>query len=297
MIKHAMYHLPEDFQPTQPYKTRCVLYAFQHAFRIYKSDVLTLVAEAVQKEVNEQLQSLDLGERGYAMERKTALDQWQKLRYPLGYSDNAYSLLVKAIRSRTQELGEGLPLSENGQKSLAWFSDQLVATVKKSGARIQPPFWKTGRSFMVFRFAIKEAEKLLGISVENQGSRDTMIQLLCKAASFVKICNIPWSPNHTRAAGRPITTVQHTAWINLGQANAITRHADQDPSSVALTQATQAAVAQDSQADWSSLNLSIQNLHMILNRQGLPTEWTLDKMTYGTGIVTDVYMGPERVLM
>jgi hypothetical protein len=62
------------------------------------------------------------------MEKKTALDQWQKLRNQLAYSDNTYSLLVKAIRSRSQKLGEGLPLSENEQKSVAWFLDQLLAS-------------------------------------------------------------------------------------------------------------------------------------------------------------------------
>lgn len=249
---------------------------------------MSLVAEAVDKEVQEQMESHDLGLRAYAMERKAALEQWQKLKQPFGYLDDAYSLLVKAIRTRARDLSEGLPPSHIGQQSIQWFSEQLVDTVKKSKARIQPPLWKTGRAFMIFQFAIYEAEKVLGISIEEKGSRDAIIQLLSKAATFAKIRNIPWSPNPTGAAGRPITTVQHTAWINLGQAQANQILQNEDPSLLALAQATQAVLAQDSQAEWKCIGLTVQNMHTILNRQKLPLEWKIERMTFGQWVHCDM---------
>lgn len=283
VIKHAMYFLPADYMPSLPYKSRSILYAFQHAFQIYKSDIKTLVEEAVGKEIEEDLLSHDLRLRAYAVERKTALEQWLQIKEPFGYSNDAYPLLVKAIRSTARHLAEGLPLSHIGQTSILWFSEQLLDTVKKSKARIQPPLWKAGRAFMVFQFAVQEAESLLGISGDDQASKNSILPLLSKAASLAKICNIPWSPNPTGAAGRPISTVQHTAWINLGKANPINRIANEDPSALALSQATQAALAQDSQAEWNCIGLTIQNMHSILNRQTLPIEWNISKMTFGFG--------------
>jgi hypothetical protein len=287
VIKHAIYFLPTDYHPTLPFKNRAVLYAFQHAFQVYKTDIISLVAEAVEREVAEQMESYDLAHRAYAMERKTALEQWQRLQQPFGYLQDAYPLLVKAIRRNAKDLSEGLPLSHIGQKSISWFAEQLLDTVKTSKARISPPFWKTGKAFMTFQFAIKEAEQVLGISVEDRSSRESIIQLISKAVSFSKICNIPWSPDPTGAAGRPISTVHYLSWINLGQANPSKAKETEDPSLLALTKATQSAMAQDSQAEWSCSNLTVQNLHTVLNRQTLPTEWKLDGMSYGTGIVNN----------
>jgi len=85
-------------------------------------------------------------------------------------------------------------------------------------------------------------------------------------------------------AGRPITTVTHTTWINLGQPNVVSRILHGNPQQVTLQNATQRTLAHDTQAEWSALEISIQNLHTILNRQVLPDEWDLNAMSWPSGV-------------
>ena len=153
----------------------------------------------------------------------------------------------------------------------------------KKDTRTVPLFWKSGHVFSVFKMAVQEAETIIGSTVNHPPTQASILDFITKAASLAKVCNVPWSPNPTGAAGRPITTVTHTTWMNLGQATTIPWTLHVDPHSIQLNHVTQQALALNSWANWSSLAISIQDLHTILNRQVLPQEWDLSTMTWPSG--------------
>ena len=59
-----------------------------------------------------------------------------------------------------------------------------------------------------------------------------------------------------------------------------------NPHSQALFQTTHHALSNDAMAEWSSLETSLQDLHIVLNRQMVPKEWKLDGTTWPSGEAT-----------
>ena len=283
MVKHSLLNLPTDFHPALPFQSRSLLYTFQQCCKVYVADVVALVVETVTEQVNSAIADEDIALRAQANGRKNALNLWRKHDHPLAYGENAYSLLLKAVTTDPNALAHGLPLSNHGQKSLIWFAEQVFAAATSNASRTIPPFWKHGRALSLFKMAFQEAERILAAPLDNPESRSTVTQLIAKAASATRICNIPWSPNHTGFAGRPSTTVTTTTWINLGHASPIPRVLHQNNEADILNNATEQALANDTQAQWSTAGLSIQDLHTILNRQVLPDEWDIDAMTWPSG--------------
>lgn len=283
MIKHSLFNIPDSYYPSWPYQSRALLCIFQQCFKVYITDVVELVTEGLKSELAQGSQSPDIVLRKRADDRQSSLSLWKKQVHPLAYADNAYTHLLRAVTNDPGLMGNGLPASYHGQKSITWFSEQALEAVLKKDTRTVPPFWKSGRAFSVFKMAVQEAETIIGSAVNHPPTRASILDFMTKAASLAKVCNVPWSPNPTGAAGRPFTTVTHTTWVNLGQATSIPRNLHVDPHSVQLNQATQQALALDSQANWSALSISIQDLHTILNRQVLPQEWDLSSMTWPSG--------------
>jgi hypothetical protein len=270
------------------------MFSFQHSFRLYVMDVISLVVDSVSEDLTRDIESDDIAIRVHAQDRKAALDRWRNLDNPLAYSNDAYSHLVKITVTDRAHLSHGLQLSHLGQKSVTWFAQQIMESIKDAGNRCLPPFWKTCRSKAVLKTAILEAEKMLSSTADQSSIQDTIIDFLVKSASFARVCNIPWSPDPTGAHGRPFTTVTHTRWVNLGKTQLPSRTLNANPTSLSLQQATHSALAQDSQADWSCIGVSLQNLCIILNRQVLPQEWDIDSMTWPSGAdasyVQDTYI-------
>lgn len=252
----------------------------QKAFHVYTMDVVTLVMKGVSLEIDPLRQDQDPIIRNQATRRRNALEFWRKQDHPLAFGENAYAQLTRAVQADAESLSQGLPSSNHSQKSLSWFADQILLSIETNGARIKPPFWRSGRALPVFKVVLREAERLLGKTIADGPTRKLILDFFTKAAFLAKISNIPWSPSHTGFVGRPITTVTHTVWMSLGQASTIPRVLHQDDEAVALQQATQQAISVDTRADWSSIDLTIKDLHTIMNRQCLPNEWDIDSMTW-----------------
>ena len=172
-------------------------------------DVIKLVCEGVVPELDAGDNDDDCVVRAYSKERRRAMDTWKTLPHPLGYTHQSYTHLVNAISINTQHLGNELPLSHQGQKSISWFADQVLDFVTQPGAHILPPMWKSGHGYYVFKICLQEAEKLLGSTIDDTTTCATISGLLAKSASLMHIFNIPWSPNPLGVAGRPITTITH----------------------------------------------------------------------------------------
>ncbi|KAG6369887.1 hypothetical protein JVT61DRAFT_13351 [Boletus reticuloceps] len=281
LIKHALLNVPEEFHASLPITSRLILFAFHKAFKIYITDIVVMVGNVVGDELNVSLCDDDPVIQAQAKERRTALALWKKQDHPLAYANNAHRQLIRTIHANNDNLGQGLPAAAMGQKSLTWFADQIIQSATQKGARILPPFWKHGRALSIFKVVINEAQRLLGSTLDDPATRSSICSFLSKAALLSKVSNIPWSPDPTGIAGRPMTIVTHSVWINLGQSMGSDCVAQRDHQSDDLDRATQNAIMNDTQAEWSLLSISLQDIHTIWNKQTLPEEWTqLDSMTW-----------------
>ncbi|KAG6371989.1 hypothetical protein JVT61DRAFT_9007 [Boletus reticuloceps] len=281
LIKHALLNVPEEFHASLPVTSRLILFAFHKAFKIYITDIVVMVGNVVGDELNVSLCDDDPVIQAQAKERRTALALWKKQDHPLAYANNAHRQLIRTIHANNNNLGQGLPAAAMGQKSLTWFADQIIQSAMQKDSHVLPPFWKHGRALSIFKVVINEAQRLLGSTLDDPATRSSICSFLSKAALLLKVSNIPWSPNPTGIAGRPMTIVTHSVWINLGQSMGADSVAQRDHQSDDIDRATQNAIMNNTQAEWSLLSISLQDIHTIWNKQTLPEEWThLDSMTW-----------------
>ena len=208
MIRHSLFNIPDTYYPAWPYQSRALLCIFQQCFKVYLTDV-------VKNEVDEGSRSDDLALCNRLDDRQSSLVLWKKQVHPLAYVDNAYTHLLRTVNNNPGLIGKGLPASYHGQKSIAWFAEQALHAVIKNNTRIVPPFWKSGHSFLVFKMAVQEAERLIGSAVDHPPTRATILEFITKAASLAKVCNIyPLEPQSHRCS-RQTSNNSHT--YNVGQ--------------------------------------------------------------------------------
>ena len=140
MIRHSLFNIPDTYYPAWPYQSRALLCIFEQCFKVYLTDVVTLVTEGVKNEVDEGSRSDDLALRNRSDDRRSSLLLWKKQVHPLAYADNAYVHLLRAVNNDPGLIGKGLPASYHGQKSIAWFAEQALDAVIKNNTRVVPPF-------------------------------------------------------------------------------------------------------------------------------------------------------------
>ena len=281
LMKHAFLHLPDNYHPTMPVKERYVLYGCEKACGVYLRDVVNLVTSGVQEELRGHLDDLDIALRSHSRDRDMALKLWRRQEHPLAYDNDAYQQLVDAVSSDRDNLRYGLPASTIGQKSVTWFAHETLDSATKSGTRIHPPFWKGGRALSVFRVVINESAKLFQTDLKpGSDFHHLMKAMICRALTTNKIYNIPWSPNPTRMAGRPSTTVVHSVWVNLGKSASLSLTTNTNARISALDGVTQQAISNDTRAEWSCGGISLRNLAEILPKTCLPREWDVGSMTW-----------------
>jgi len=247
-------------------------------------NIVTLVMEGVKDQLLEWSLSDDGNMQGHAKDCNAALMLWQKQTQPLGYMDNAYSHLVRAINNNPATLGQGL------LGLLPWTT--IIFLVCWAMSRCCCLSWDSdcatvleNQSFICcLQDGHQRGRKSLGCHVDDPANCTALIDLITKVASLAKICNVSWSPNPTHVTGRSITIATHATWINLGQPNVISQILHSNPQCVALETATQCALAHDTQAEWSTLEILIQNLYTTLNRYVLPEEWDHNPMSWRSGV-------------
>ncbi|KAF9231066.1 hypothetical protein BU15DRAFT_68651 [Melanogaster broomeanus] len=250
--------LTSHTDPTQ----RLLLHIIHRGFEVYEEDVRTLVNTQVRSSVQKQPQ-------------------------PLSYNNDSYANLVKAIVDNPEHLGCGLPASHLGQKSTTWFADHILQSVASKTIRYLLPFLHGGSELAVMRIVIPTLWRILSQGTDTVGDHTATIRvLLVQVASQCQILNIPWALNPTGLAGWPATMVVHNMWINLGRASSAVSQSLAPvlrPADVWHQAALSAATlmqSMDSRAPWSAFNISIQDLHTILNHEVLLDEWTMDIMMF-----------------
>ncbi|KAG8220318.1 hypothetical protein J3R82DRAFT_3522 [Butyriboletus roseoflavus] len=288
-IKHSIRTLPPSFACGEPdYDIRLSLYLLDRALQAYEDDVRTLVERGVRANTSESLDNEDLtvASRSFIHERLGSLSKWVALKKPLGYQDSGHTLLVRAIVNQPELLQNGLPASTSSPKSVPWFVTNLIKAVDSRTPVSLPPFISNGIALPVMHEAIREVRTALSTDSKRNVPR-ILEDLLIKSINGREIMNVPWSRNAQPGPGRPPTLVVYDSWLNLGAAYStpIVSHSIQENNTSSRHDSNAArssiqAMSNDSRAPWAFQEVTVQNLHQVLNRSTLPIEWKIDAMTF-----------------
>jgi len=301
-MKHSIRTLPASFASDVPdHDVRLSLYLLDRAFHVYEDDVRTLVDHGVRaSQALLDNQDVSTAAHLFHRERLEALSKWLALKNPLGYHESAHTHLVRAVVDQPQSLVNGLPAASCSPKSVLWFVTNIIKAVEPQTAVTLPPFIPNGIALPLMRETIREVRTTLsGNSTRDVAS--VLEHLLVRTVNQREIMNVPWSRNAPPGPGRPPYTVVHDTWLNLGaQCNmpstsltpglvgSSSRH------DVNAAQSSIQAMSTDSRASWSFQDLALQDLHQVLNRSSLPTEWKMSNMSFNNDpdskYVKDTYL-------
>jgi len=278
-MAHAVHCLPDSFNSgIEDRNIRLSLFLLNRAFHAYENDVHALVERGVRESTQEYGQEPRL-----SGERLDSLQRWRSIdKHSLGYDHSAHTHLVRAVVAGAAQIGNGLPSSRESPKPITWFAEQLLSVTNSDSSTVKAPFINKGAGLHVMRAALTKIRSLFSVP-GNQTDDKLLVDLLVKAADYRKIMHIPWSKDPRPGPGRPPTVVVHDCWINLGkQDNSGARSRDRDLITPRMrrdldaSRSSQNIMLTDCRAPWSA-NQVVSNLHKILNRTSLPTEWNLKK--------------------
>ncbi|KAI6102263.1 hypothetical protein F5141DRAFT_1135721 [Pisolithus sp. B1] len=282
-IKHSVGRLPSTFEDhIADRSVRQALYVLSLAFQVYESDVRMLVSSSVAASLADfdPDSEADGPQAAVRLQRTQALEAWLKLKEGImGYQNRAHTNLVLAVVTEPDFLTDGLPSSVHSPKSAEWFAEQILSVIRLGGTSTRAPFITGGGALAIMRIAVDEAKLHMGVKDDGQ-----ILQLIVRAMNILYIMYVPWSRDPSSQRGRPPITVVHDSWITLG-----TPHRTKDRQSVVIAGPSQkraadakhsSSVAAESncRAPWSVTDVSVQDLHLVLNWTTLPTEWSLKSL-------------------
>lgn len=256
------------------------------AFQAYEDDVRTLVDRGVRasQALLDGDQDLSPASRLFHRDRLEALSRWSALKNPLGYQESAHTHLVRAIVDQPQLLANGLPAAACSPKSVPWFVANIIKAAEAQTAVTLPPFISNGIALPLMRETIREVRTTLsGDSTRDVAS--ILEHLLVRAVNQREIMNVPWSRNAPPGPGRPPYSVVYDIWLNLGaqykmSSPSLTLVGSSSQHDANAARSSIQAMSTDSRASWSFQELVLQDLHQILNRSSLPTEWKMGSMSF-----------------
>ncbi|KAH7905349.1 hypothetical protein BJ138DRAFT_1118552 [Hygrophoropsis aurantiaca] len=279
-ISHALDNIPPDAFPTiRDRDKRYAAYAACIALRVYMAEAVSFVVSEVAKKLNNLALSSDRSDRANAKIRQGALKKWREHADPFGPNE-PYNLLVRA--SVGDNIGNGLPLSNQGNKSVTWFADHLY-TVANTYKLPQAPFIKGGSAFSVFQVALAEITKVAAYKPPSKAHRAFVVDVLSDVCDHLKLHFVPWYPNRRdNQSGRSSGVVVSNCWLKVGLASTSSNH-PLAHSSLSLSEsqdrqaaeAAEAAHRGDERAAWQASLYTIQRLPEILNKSKLPLDWNI----------------------
>ena len=139
---------------------------------------------------------------------------------------------------------------------------------------IKAPILRKSGFLPVLQVAVKFIQRLWS---SNSGSDGFAVHVLRIAADANSIRFIPWHLPPTQAPGRPSTNPTWKSWMQLGKSDLrdkifSTTNPFERSTQDALS-ALQKAKSNDTNAEWSSTDLTLAELKLALDRSKLPEDW------------------------
>lgn len=257
-------------------------------------DVRTLVKDGVKRDVFRRIHAATTERKKAALvlrgnSRMNALKRWLDEEYPLGYSrgnsaasrNETFTSLLHAISHTDAAAAAGLGDYKNEDTSPTSFAASLYRmSFQPRPAQPVAPVLQTGCFLPVLLVA---HEQLLSIFDSNvPGAEESFVKSSFVAAiKHMKIHFYPSPlPKKPGSSGAPNRKPVFNSWTFLARMDGPPANSIAGPSSSGLlppippeTVAFENAIANDSNAPWSSLDKELNTLHTILNKAFLPQDY------------------------
>lgn len=219
----------------------------------------------------------------HGKERKIFLKKWLKLDRPLCYSENdsdeTYQTLLQAVVCDREATSSGLPHLKANAMTLTQFANLLIEMSSPvSPTAPTAPVLATG-SFLPILKDVHRNVLDLSQEQDHEASRSFLSTLLLRALDYLQIRFVPFHLPNGGRHGAPYRKPVFNSWAHLGVKDAARPHSlsqvDVDPSSSqeAAEVALVSALADDSNADWFTGQLTLETLCTILHKTRLPSDF------------------------
>ncbi len=280
----------------RPYAHQRALTIAHIVLEVYSDEMRRFVYESFKKDLARLVHSNDQVVQVTAQDRTQALEAWHKCRYPWGYAENSHVLLSRAVNTTLAAAGPGLPLFQSGvAMSYQKFGEALVdISLAPVTSRVKAPALGTGSFIHILRRGVQQMMRLTVIrsDVRTPSEDDRKLFaafVLYHAAKALVLHHVPWCANSPPGlVGRPSYRVLHTIYRTIGAAQdpmTLTRLLnvditcrDTDLSSASASSST--IQRNDPSAEWSILDVKLENLHQILHKTVPPTQVILTNVEY-----------------
>jgi hypothetical protein len=261
---------------------------------VFISDTVSLVEDGVRSECEQQANSRDNTIRAWAQRRLGALKIWRKHKTPLSY--DALEHLTEAVVRDPRAVGSGLPMYSVDLMDHKVFGSLLTSyTSVLAKTSVKPPLSSEGSLRHVLPVALGFIHGL-----SNHSDPKEQDAFAAKVIAYVahdrKICHIPWSSPERTEAGGVRRKVVFNYWRTLSTARqsvsqpftSMGARATSPPLSPAKASAKR-ALMNDVNGEWDGSMLKVSELHSILHKRTLPTDWQIANLNLPDGYVKDTY--------
>jgi hypothetical protein len=286
------------------------------AFQSFFDDTKQLVADGVRKDIALCLSRAQSPDEKRAItirgrERERNLKRWLLLDRPLAYGQNdpdqAYQTLVQAVVSDENRISHGLPnLDEHAMTPSNFVKLLLEMSRPNSPSPPQAPAVFNGSFIHVLKLAHQNLIILSKVEDE-EAENDFVSGVFRYAVKHLKVCFFPSHRPWTNSQVAPNKKAVHDSWGHLGirdpEAPRICPQPSTRPSSSqrAADTALDSALAKDCNAEWFLRSLSLENLHSILQKTNLPSDFGNPSRAQAAYVndtykwVKEVYDGTKRI--
>ena len=250
-------------------------------------DVRNFVSEGVRMDISTRISEAatrdeKVARTKYGEIREKNLKQWLAMDYPLSYGLlgelQTYTFLLNAVMPSEDKLLPGLPnLTEHARTQSDFINFLIDVSAPSSRVSAAAPIIKGGAFFPVLKEATSH---LLRISNDSDSNNRAFIhRFFLHAIDDLRIKFVPSHPARSGGAGAPSKNPIFDSWAQLGlpesrPSRQTLSHAQRPTAAQkASGMALERALETDSNAEWTLRGLTLTNLHTILRRTRLPSDF------------------------
>lgn len=254
----------------------------------YTKDVVAFVKAAVNKSLKHisDDDNAPPSHKAFRKERKRALKDWEKSKYPLSLGNSSHQAFVNltlAISEDETTAAKSLPIAAIEQMPVSTFFATFYDMAKPSSSsrRISPAI-PNGPSFSILQAALRHSFQIMdsSSSFSELSIRNRLLSFFIILISEHKINFFPHLPVQPDTPGSRFTLPNIKAWSRLGgsskQDKAIEAVEAATPSvHTILHKAAKLIARSDPRSEWSINDYKISQAHLILKKDIPPSDWSI----------------------
>lgn len=273
--------------------------------RAFVAETKKFIEDEVKKELSPLLASHDPVAMLMAEERRSSLTIWSSCEAPFSYDDQALIKLTSAISPDVSAAASGLPWSKD-TAAMSWssFGRRLYAIGKApSSNSIPAPILSNGTFIHTLRQSLSIIRDLTPLSSTSSTTPESTQQsfvesILSAATKELRIHHVPWCKDRVPTRGRPFSRIVHNVWLSIGKTETQSAKHNAPPPdpltelgrATIITQVSFQTQLDDPSGPWTASQLSIKDLHTILHKTVLPTDFNIaDSLRGAKPIVVETY--------